>query len=779
LDGGGMTRPTKLGYHEKNQRLYGGPGIGGAIGYDPGVVVGEPIEPTDPADTAAWFIPYESSADPGLVQWKRSPLSAVNVATTTLDAAPTPGNKLVAFIPLRNADGVTIAMSGTGWNLVEDAYAGPGASDWPCYVYERTVQSGDGTAWTATGSTSSTFAMWILELEGVSAVDASDEVSDSTTSTLSLTPVTADPIIMLSFVSLRRDVDSVFTPATGMTEIVDDYIATLGTNGPQVAINYQVDLAPTGSYTVGSTEGTGNNRAVIAASFVGAAGDVVYLPAFAVNDGDDATFEYVDVSITEFLRGELADPVVLSAIRLRVGLENSGSTTIEVFGANEADFSDEVSLDSTTFTATGSYTAQDVAFSLPATTGYLYLRFELGSAQGIHPHEVELTALSASGGVTDHGDLTGLADNDHPQYALDTDFDAHIADTTDAHDASAVSFDPTGLANTSATDVQEAIEDLDGAISGGGIPATIVDVKGDIIVATAADTVARLPVISGNGSSLVVASGASTGLAWQLNKYDATTAPTVNDDTGDGYTVGSIWIDTTGDAAYICADASSGAAVWLPFDDGGSGGGPLLLVDDMTLHADGDEFTDDTLPGWTKVGSGTVTEITTEPYDATTLDVIFSAQGDRIYKAIDAGDWTYYLTIHGITNSTPSPSTALAGMLALVATDNSGNGTGVSLYNDNTARMWAVASNVYSSTGTTVVAAWTSAAAAATGWAIVYRLAKVGTTITGAVSFNGGGTWQTNTRTDSTTFTRIGITRLFNGGGTSPRLRVGRFNLVP
>ncbi len=33
----------------------------------------------------------------------------------------------------------------------------------------------------------------------------------------------------------------------------------------------------------------------------------------------------------------------------------------------------------------------------------------------------------ATGGVTDHGLLIGLADDDHPQYALDTDLTAHVA----------------------------------------------------------------------------------------------------------------------------------------------------------------------------------------------------------------------------------------------------------------------------------------------------------------------------------------------------------------
>jgi len=51
--------------------------------------------------------------------------------------------------------------------------------------------------------------------------------------------------------------------------------------------------------------------------------------------------------------------------------------------------------------------------------------------------------------------------------------------------------------------------------------------------------------------------------AGPLNKLDATTAPTVNEDSGDGYAVGSIWCDVTADKGYICLDATVGAAVWI------------------------------------------------------------------------------------------------------------------------------------------------------------------------------------------------------------------------
>ena len=47
-----------------------------------------------------------------------------------------------------------------------------------------------------------------------------------------------------------------------------------------------------------------------------------------------------------------------------------------------------------------------------------------------------------------------------------------------------------------------------------------------------------------------------------FNKLDATTAPTVNDDSGGGYEIGSLWIDITNDLIYQCTDATVGAAVW-------------------------------------------------------------------------------------------------------------------------------------------------------------------------------------------------------------------------
>jgi len=48
----------------------------------------------------------------------------------------------------------------------------------------------------------------------------------------------------------------------------------------------------------------------------------------------------------------------------------------------------------------------------------------------------------------------------------------------------------------------------------------------------------------------------------KLNNYTATTNPTVNDDSADGYGVGSFWLNQTSGGVYVCFSASVGAAVW-------------------------------------------------------------------------------------------------------------------------------------------------------------------------------------------------------------------------
>lgn len=67
---------------------------------------------------------------------------------------------------------------------------------------------------------------------------------------------------------------------------------------------------------------------------------------------------------------------------------------------------------------------------------------------------------------------------------------------------------------------------------------------------------------------LVQISGGSTSAI--KNNWAASSEPTTGDDSGDGYVVGSRWIDTTNDKEYVCLDNSSGAAVWTETTGGGA-----------------------------------------------------------------------------------------------------------------------------------------------------------------------------------------------------------------
>ena len=55
-------------------------------------------------------------------------------------------------------------------------------------------------------------------------------------------------------------------------------------------------------------------------------------------------------------------------------------------------------------------------------------------------------------------------------------------------------------------------------------------------------------------------------------------APAVTDDKDEGFLVGMLWLDTTGDDLYFCNDNATGAAVWTAVSGGGGGSGTVTSV---------------------------------------------------------------------------------------------------------------------------------------------------------------------------------------------------------
>lgn len=88
------------------------------------------------------------------------------------------------------------------------------------------------------------------------------------------------------------------------------------------------------------------------------------------------------------------------------------------------------------------------------------------------------------------------------------------------------------------------------------------------------------PLTTTDQIRLYVGHGAGNRLVGLLDKIGATTAPTVNDDAGDGFSPGSTWVDETNDKSYTCVDATVGAAVWK--QTGGTGASPVTSVNGYT-----------------------------------------------------------------------------------------------------------------------------------------------------------------------------------------------------
>jgi hypothetical protein len=141
---------------------------------------------------------------------------------------------------------------------------------------------------------------------------------------------------------------------------------------------------------------------------------------------------------------------------------------------------------------------------------------------------------------------------------------AHLADAMDAHDASAVSFDPSGLSNTAATELQTAMEDYDAAIDaaggGGGVasgtsfPGSPAD--GDLYYRTDRDLLYRYR---------------STGTRWvtttlyrepiNVTNGIVTTSGTIFGRIPTWHSTYDMWLESLSYASYV-SPTNTGAAYW-------------------------------------------------------------------------------------------------------------------------------------------------------------------------------------------------------------------------
>lgn len=140
-------------------------------------------------------------------------------------------------------------------------------------------------------------------------------------------------------------------------------------------------------------------------------------------------------------------------------------------------------------------------------------------------------------------------------------------------------------------------------IAGGGIAATIVDAKGDIIAATAADTVSRLAVGS-NDQVLTADSAQSTGLKWATpssgSGFVEFGGVKLTGGSGDITTTSTTFVDLTG-ASVTMTTAAVRCLVMFSCTTNNSNAGNFQCFD---VDIDGTRFAN-TTDGIAKVTSGT------------------------------------------------------------------------------------------------------------------------------------------------------------------------------
>jgi hypothetical protein len=121
----------------------------------------------------------------------------------------------------------------------------------------------------------------------------------------------------------------------------------------------------------------------------------------------------------------------------------------------------------------------------------------------------------------------------------------------------------------------------------------------------------------------------------------ATNGPTVNDDSGDGYSIGSFWLDTAAEVFYVCTDATVGAAVWIETGGGGGGGVPEAAnVGDLIV---GGGVATYNLLGLGSDGQFLAVNLADTTYGMEWRDIPNSNSYDRAYREIvppEVSGWT-------------------------------------------------------------------------------------------------------------------------------------------
>jgi parallel beta-helix repeat protein len=126
----------------------------------------------------------------------------------------------------------------------------------------------------------------------------------------------------------------------------------------------------------------------------------------------------------------------------------------------------------------------------------------------------------------------------------------------------------------------------------------------------------------------------SSNDAWMIvQNYGATTNPDSGNDSSEGYTQGSIWLNTTNNIDWICTSASIGAAVWVDLAAGTVGGANAFGI--IAVSGQSNVVADESSDTLTLAGSG-VTITSNASTDTVTLAPTFGTTAGTVCQGNDS-----------------------------------------------------------------------------------------------------------------------------------------------
>lgn len=156
--------------------------------------------------------------------------------------------------------------------------------------------------------------------------------------------------------------------------------------------------------------------------------------------------------------------------------------------------------------------------------------------------------IGAGGGVTDHGALTGLSDDDHTQYLLVNGTRAMTGD---------LDMGGQDVSNVGTVDGRD--------VSADGTKLDTIETNADVTDATNVAAAGAVMDSDFTGTHVGTLERTGVGLYRVIrNNLSSVTSPTASDDSTQNYQIGSLWLNTITGRLRICVDATPGAAVWRP-----------------------------------------------------------------------------------------------------------------------------------------------------------------------------------------------------------------------